>query len=147
MAEPLLALLLAVLEPVLELVLALALERVLWTPRVAQAGVQEVEVRARVEVRVLAEELAEELELRPPRLAALLKAWSKLIAARWEGLRLRFWVRLILARLRQLPPLQHPVLVGGWTSLPELASPPPVAAQREGLAYPTPFYWVLEPLP
>lgn len=61
---------------------ALVLERVLWTPRVAQAGVQEVEVRARVEVRVLAEELAEEVELRPLRLAELLKAWPKLIAAR-----------------------------------------------------------------
>ena len=69
-AARLLALLLAVLELVLARVLVLGLERVLWTPRVAQAGVQEVEVRARVEVRVL----AEEVELLPLRLSALLKA-------------------------------------------------------------------------
>ena len=66
MAARLLALLLAVLELVLARVLALVqvLERVLWTPRVAQAGALVVEVRV----------LAEEVELRPLRLAALLKA-------------------------------------------------------------------------
>ena len=66
MAARLLALLLAVLELVLARVLAqvLGLERVLWTPRVAQAAVQEVEVRV----------LAEEVGLRLLRLAELLKA-------------------------------------------------------------------------
>lgn len=74
MAEHLLALLLAVLELVLARVLALVqvLERVLWTPRVALAVAEEGPVVVMVEA---AEEVeAEEGELRPLRLAELLKA-------------------------------------------------------------------------
>jgi hypothetical protein len=66
----------------------LALERVRWTPRAEELA--EVKVAEEV-VRVAAEGVAEEVEAeeeepQPPHLEALLKAWPKLIAARWAAL-------------------------------------------------------------
>jgi hypothetical protein len=67
--------------------LARVLERVRRTPRaeeLAEVKVAEEVVRVAMEG-VAAEEVAEEVELRPPRVA-LLKVLPKLIAARWAAL-------------------------------------------------------------